>query len=96
MIEDYLRQAEKEPYDRLPDREREILKSIADGHTSREIAKMLFISLKTVLGHRTKIMEKLDIHNRTELIKLAIRKELISMDTYYTCAIFGGVYSYKN
>ncbi len=80
LIEDYLRQVEAEPYDHLTAREREILKLIADGHTSREIADTLFISLKTVLGHRTKIMEKLDIHNRTELIKYAMRKGLVSMD----------------
>ncbi|MBI2831580.1 MAG: response regulator transcription factor [Chloroflexi bacterium] len=81
LIEVYLRQSEDEPYDRLTDREREILKLIAEGHTSREIAERLFISLKTVLGHRTKIMEKLDIHNRTELIKYAMRKGLVTMDT---------------
>jgi DNA-binding NarL/FixJ family response regulator len=81
LIDDYLQQAEvMEPYDRLTDREREILKLIADGHTSREIAEMLFISLKTVQGHRMKIMEKLDLHNRTELIKYAMRKGLVSMD----------------
>ncbi|MFQ6122010.1 MAG: response regulator [Dehalococcoidales bacterium] len=81
LIEDYLRQVEEEPYDRLTDREREILKLIADGHTSREIADMLFVSLKTVQGHRTKIIEKLGIHNRTELIKYAIRKGLVNIDT---------------
>ena len=81
IIADYKRQAEVEPYDHLTSREREILKLIAEGHTSREIADRLFISLKTVLGHRAKIMEKLDIHNRTELIKYALRKGLVSMDT---------------
>ena len=81
LIQDYLHQVEEEPYDSLTGREREILKLIAEGHTSREIAGMLFISLKTVLGHRTKIMRKLDIHNRTELIKYAVRKGLVSMDT---------------
>ena len=81
LIQDYLHKAEDEPYDRLTAREREILKLIADGHTSREIAETLFISLKTVLGHRTKIMEKLGIHNRTELIKYAMRKGLVSLDT---------------
>lgn len=81
IIADYRRQAKVEPYDHLTSREREILKLIADGHTSREIADRLFISLKTVLGHRTKVMEKLDIHNRTELIKYALRKGLVSMDT---------------
>ena len=81
LIKEYLQQAEKEPYDQLTEREREILKLIAEGHTSREIAEMLFISLKTVLGHRTKIMEKLDLHNRTELIKYAMRRGLIGVDT---------------
>ncbi|MFH0913889.1 MAG: response regulator transcription factor [Chloroflexota bacterium] len=80
LIEDYRHQAEGEPYDRLTPREREILKLIAEGHTSQAIAKMLFISLKTVLGHRTKVMEKLDLHNRTDLIKYAIRKGLVSVD----------------
>ncbi len=81
LIQDYLRKGEVEPYDYLTEREREILKLIAEGHTSREIANKLYISLKTVQGHRAKIMEKLDIHNRTELIKYAIRKGLVSMDT---------------
>ena len=81
LIKDYLRRTDEDPYDRLTAREREILKLIADGHTSREIAEKLLVSLKTVLGHRTKIMDKLDIHNRTELIKYAMRKGLVSMDT---------------
>jgi len=81
LIEDYRQQAKKgDPYDSLTGREREILKLIAEGHTSREIADALFISLKTVHGHRTKIMEKLDLHNRTELIKYAMRKGLVSID----------------
>jgi len=70
-----------EPYERLTAREREILKLIADGHTSREITNILFISLKTVLTHRTKMMEKLDLHNRTELIKYALRKGLVDVNT---------------
>ena len=77
LVEDYLRQSEKGPYERLTDREREILKLIADGHTSKEIAQMLFISAKTVLGHRAKLMEKLDIHNRSDLVKFAIRHGLV-------------------
>ncbi len=81
LIEDYRRQVEQEPYDRLTEREREVFRLIADGHTSREIADTLFITLKTVLNHRTKIMIKLDIHNRSELIKYAIRKGLVTMDT---------------
>lgn len=80
LIQDYLRQAVEEPYDHLTAREREILKLIAEGHTSREIADTLLVSLKTVLGHRAKIMEKLDFHNRTELIKYALQKGLVTME----------------
>ena len=81
LIKDYLRQATEEPYDQLTSREREILKLIAEGRTSQEIADLLSISLKTALGHRTKIMQKLDIHNRTELIKYAMHKGLVVMET---------------
>ena len=81
LIEDYRHQAEEEPFDRLTAREREILKLVTEGHTSRKIAEMFSISFKTVQGHRVKIMEKLDIHNRTELIKYAMRKGLVNMDT---------------
>ncbi len=85
VIEDYLghlgnKQSEN-GYERLSLREREVLKLVAEGRTSSDIAQMLFISVKTVLGHRTNIMEKLDIHNRTELVKYAIRKGLIQADS---------------
>jgi DNA-binding NarL/FixJ family response regulator len=80
LIENYRQQAEQDPYDRLTLREREVLKLIAEGHTSREIAEMLSVSLKTVLAHRARILGKLDLHNRTELIKYAMRKGLVSVD----------------
>ena len=80
MIEDYLRSAEHDPYDRLTPRQREVLKLVAEGHSNREIAELLSVSVKTVLGHRTNAMEKLHIHNRTELIKYAIRAGLITID----------------
>ena len=82
LIKDYRHYSqESDTQERLTSWEREILKLIAEGHTSREIASMLFISLKTVMGHRTKIMEKLGIHNRTELIKYAVRKGIVSLDS---------------
>jgi DNA-binding NarL/FixJ family response regulator len=81
LIDDYRQKADVEPFDSLTAREREVLKLIAEGYTSREIANLLFISLKTVTGHRTKIMEKLDLHNRAELIKYAVRKGLVNIDT---------------
>ena len=81
LIEEYLRRAggEKDGYDRLTSREREILQLVAEGHTNREIADTLVIGVKTVLRHRTNIMEKLGFHNRTELIKYAISKGLIEV-----------------
>lgn len=82
LIDDYLQltAGKADPYERLTDREREVLKLVAEGRTNREIADLLALSVKTVLGHRTRIMEKLDIHNRTELVKYAIRKGLITVD----------------
>ena len=81
LVEEYLMRAgeEKDEYERLTDREREILQLVAEGRTNREIADKLFISVKTVLRHRTNIMEKLGFHNRTELIKYAMSKGLIEM-----------------
>lgn len=82
LIEDYLQRTdgETDPYERLTDREREVLQLVAEGRTNQEIADLLVLSMKTVLGHRAKIMEKLDIHSRTDLIKYAIRRGLISID----------------
>lgn len=81
VIKDYLKhlgsKQDENGYDRLSEREREALKLIAEGHSTGDIAQMLFVSVKTVLGHRTNIMGKLNIHNRTELVKYAIRKGLI-------------------
>jgi DNA-binding NarL/FixJ family response regulator len=69
----------KDPYDQLTDRERDILKLMAEGHTNQEIADILVISRKTVEGHKTNLMAKLDIHNRTELVKYALRKGIITI-----------------
>jgi two-component system response regulator NreC len=81
LVDEYLTRVgeEKTEYERLTDREREILQLVAEGRSNREIADRLFISAKTVLRHRTNIMEKLGFHNRTELIKYAISKGLIEM-----------------
>jgi two-component system response regulator NreC len=59
-------------------REREVLTCIAEGMTNREIAEALVISIKTVERHRENIMAKLDMHNRVELVKYAIKKGLIA------------------
>lgn len=64
-------------YDGLSPREREVLTRIAQGQTNQEIATALFLSVNTVQTHRAHLMEKANLHNRTELIKYAIRKGLI-------------------
>jgi two-component system response regulator NreC len=82
VVTDYLRrlergEAERKPYDGLTEREREVLALIAEGHTNQEIAGRLFISIKTVQTHRAHIFEKLGLHDRTELVRYAIRVGLI-------------------
>src|SRR4030042_946051 len=61
LVEDYLQRVEEDPFDQLTAREREILKLVAEGRTNREIAGLLSVRGKTVLGHRTNLMEKLGI-----------------------------------
>jgi two-component system response regulator NreC len=84
IIEEYIRQAEataeKDSYDRLTNREREILQLIAEGHSTREIAELLHISVKTVETHRTHLMYKLDIYSTARLTQYAIRKGVIGTD----------------
>lgn len=64
----------------LTEREREVLQLVAEGRTSQEIADQLFVSIKTVQTHRMHIMEKLNAHDRTELVRHAIRLGVISSD----------------
>ena len=63
--------------DPLTPREREVLKLIAEGKSSKEIAHLLFISVLTVNNHRANIMEKLNLNKATDLVKYAIRKGYI-------------------
>ncbi len=63
--------------DPLTPREREVLKLIAEGKSSKEIAQLLFISVFTVNNHRASIMEKLNLNKATDLVKYAIRKGYI-------------------
>ncbi len=61
----------------LTDREREVLQLIAEGLSSKEIANMLGVSLKTIDSHRSNLMEKLDIHKVSGLVRFAIRAGLV-------------------
>jgi len=80
LVRDYLeraREGDESPEDPLTPRELEVVKLIAEGHTSEEIAQMLVISKKTVDRHRANILEKLGMRNRVELTRYAIRRGLV-------------------
>ncbi|MFC1992725.1 response regulator [Chloroflexota bacterium] len=70
---------DRDPYQQLTDREREVLKLVVEGHTARQIAEMLFVSPKTVEWYKNSLMNKLNIHNKTDLVKFAIRKRIITL-----------------
>lgn len=85
LVTDYLSRVDtvegQDKYTRLTPREREILLLIGEGHSDKEIAERLVISPNTVQSHRWRIMDKLDLDNRAELIKYAIRRGLIDVHT---------------
>ncbi len=64
-------------YDALTDREKQVLKLVAEGRSNKEVASMLNISVKTAMSHREHVMVKLNLHNRTELIRFALRNGVI-------------------
>ena len=81
IADDYLRQlADRgitDRYELLSDREREIFQLIAEGKTNKEIAALLFLSPSTVDTHRSRIMEKLDVHSAAEIVLYAVRRGVI-------------------
>ncbi|HLZ80861.1 MAG TPA: response regulator transcription factor [Ktedonobacteraceae bacterium] len=81
MVGDYLQRVhvgeEKDSYNSLTEREREILKLVAEGYTNNQIGERLVISPKTVDTHRTHVMDKLNLHSRAELVKYAMRRGLL-------------------
>lgn len=81
VIREYLSNSTKfeGSYESLSDREREILVLLAEGQSLKEIATRLNLSVKTVDAHKYKIMRKLDLHDRSELIRYAVRKRLIEV-----------------
>ena len=83
LLQDYRRRvgANEDQFDGLSEREREVLKYTAEGFSSQEIADRLIISAKTVDTYRQRIMDKLDIHHRSELIRYALRKGLLTAPT---------------
>ena len=81
LVKDYLKKVDgnrqDEDDEELTGRELEILRYIAEDKKNREIAEILNISIRTVQTHRTNVMEKLGLHDRTELVKYAIRKGIV-------------------
>jgi NarL family two-component system response regulator LiaR len=83
VVEDYLggeRPSGEDVYDRLSEREKQVLKLIAEGSTNKEIASLLDIAVKTVMAHRTNLMAKIGAHSRTDIFKFALRKGLIVVE----------------
>lgn len=82
LLEDYMGQMQNGPsmdlYESLSEREREVLKLLALGHTAREVAESLNLSPKTVETYRSRIMEKLNLNTRPELVKYALARGLLS------------------
>jgi DNA-binding NarL/FixJ family response regulator len=70
----------EDPYDRLTDREKEVLKLIAEGHTHKEIADILNISVRTTVAHQENICAKLGLHTRFDIIKFAIKEDVVKID----------------
>jgi DNA-binding NarL/FixJ family response regulator len=81
MLDDYLRQLARkgivDRYDALSGREREIFQLIAEGHSNKEIADLLSISVATVETHRAHILQKLDVHSTAEIVLYAVKRGII-------------------
>lgn len=67
-------------YDALTDREKQVLKLVAEGRSNKDVAALLNISVKTAMSHREHLMEKLRLHNRTELVRYALKRGVIRVD----------------
>jgi two-component system, NarL family, response regulator NreC len=82
VVEGYLGRGkstlQEDPYEALTDREKQVLKLVAEGKTNKEIAEILGISVKTAMGHRANLMESLGIHNKAALVKFALQRGIIA------------------
>jgi DNA-binding NarL/FixJ family response regulator len=85
LLKDYVRKSrsteQREPGSVLTARESEILKLVAEGRTNQQIADILGLGRKTVDTHRTNIMRKLDLHDVTALVKYALKRGLINLES---------------
>ena len=81
LLDDYLQRVragdERGSYHRLTDQEAEVLRLTAEGHSAREVGDLLHLSRKAVECHRMNLMQKLNLDNRAELVRYAVRKGLV-------------------
>jgi len=81
LLEDYMRNLQQrnqqDSYSLLTEREKEVLQLLAEGRSNKEVAQLLNLSVYTVETHRTRIMQKLNLHNTAELVLYAVRKKII-------------------
>ncbi|HME06490.1 MAG TPA: response regulator transcription factor [Bryobacteraceae bacterium] len=81
LMQDYMRQMQREKiedsYDLLTDREKEVLQLLAEGKSNKEAAAILELSLYTVETHRSRIMQKLNLHSTAEIVLYAVRKRIV-------------------
>lgn len=84
LIQEFLHRVHKgesvDHFNNLTEREQEILVLVAKGYSNKEIAEQLFISVKTIESHKTKIMEKLKLKTRPELVRYALKKGLLDFE----------------
>ena len=80
MVEAEAEERERAEQDPLSDRERDVLRLLALGHTNQEISEQLFISVRTAETHRAHIMQKLRLSTRAELVRYALEHDLMDLD----------------
>jgi len=82
LLQDYMKQLQQrglqDSYDLLTEREKEVLQLLAEGKSNKEIANMLNLSTNTIETHRTRLMQKLNLHSSAEIVLYAVRKRIIS------------------
>jgi len=79
-VDDASRGGRADPLDALTDREKQVFKLVAEGKSTKEVAQLLEISVKTAMSHREHLMEKLQVHNRAELVHMAIRLGVLRVE----------------
>ncbi len=80
MLDRERTKGEKQPYDLLSEREREVVRLVAMGYTNQQIAERLYLSVKTVETYRSRAMEKLGLRSRAELVRYALEHNLLDIE----------------